>query len=66
MRTDSQKSFHPDRSVAIGFINRNAERRDLLPGLVCYESFDVVFKAIDSEKQLKRWTRMKKVWLIEC
>jgi putative endonuclease len=33
--------------------------------LVYYESFDDVKKAIDREKQLKRWNRRKKVWLIE-
>lgn len=33
--------------------------------LVYYESFDDVNKAIDREKQLKRWSRVKKVWLIE-
>ena len=33
--------------------------------LVYYESFDDVLKAIDREKQLKRWNRAKKVWLIE-
>lgn len=33
--------------------------------LVYYESFDDVNKAIDREKQLKRWNRTKKVWLIE-
>jgi len=33
--------------------------------LVYYESFDDVRKAIDREKQLKRWNRAKKVWLIE-
>ncbi len=33
--------------------------------LVYYESFDDVTKAIDREKQLKRWSRTKKVWLIE-
>jgi len=32
--------------------------------LVYYESFDDVNKAIDREKQLKRWNRTKKVWLI--
>jgi putative endonuclease len=32
---------------------------------VYYESFDDVSKAIDREKQLKRWNRSKKVWLIE-
>jgi putative endonuclease len=33
--------------------------------LVHYESFDDVNRAIDREKQLKRWNRTKKVWLIE-
>ena len=33
--------------------------------LVYYKSFDDVLKAIEREKQLKRWSRMKKVWLIE-
>jgi len=33
--------------------------------LVHYESFDDVKRAIDREKQLKRWNRAKKVWLIE-
>jgi len=33
--------------------------------LVYYESFDDVKKAIDREKQLKRWNRAKKIWLIE-
>ncbi len=32
--------------------------------LVHYESFDDVNKAIDREKQLKRWNRKKKEWLI--
>jgi putative endonuclease len=32
--------------------------------LVYYESFDDVANAIDREKQLKRWNRMKKEWLI--
>lgn len=32
---------------------------------VYYESFDDVNKAIDREKQLKRWNRTKKVRLIE-
>jgi putative endonuclease len=107
---------HPDRSIAIGLTNRNAQWRDLLFAstmkthcysvyiiasksrvlyigmtndlsrrvyehkddsidgfskkyrchrLVYYESFDDVNKAIDREKQLKRWNRTKKVWLIE-
>jgi putative endonuclease len=33
--------------------------------LVHYESFDDVLKAIDREKQLKRWVRRKKIALIE-
>ena len=32
--------------------------------LVYFESFDDVRNAIDREKQLKRWNRAKKVWLI--
>ena len=33
--------------------------------LVYWESFDDVANAIDREKQLKRWRREKKMWLIE-
>jgi putative endonuclease len=33
--------------------------------LVYYEGFDDVRKAIDREKQLKRWLRRKKIALIE-
>jgi len=33
--------------------------------LVYWESFDDVANAIDREKQLKRWRREKKEWLIE-
>ncbi len=32
--------------------------------LVYYESFDNVHRAIGREKQLKRWNRTKKEWLI--
>jgi len=32
--------------------------------LVWYESYDDVTKTIDREKQLKRWNRTKKEWLI--
>jgi putative endonuclease len=32
--------------------------------LVFFESFDDVANAIDREKQLKRWNRTKKDWLI--
>ena len=67
------------RVLYIGMTN-DLERRvwehkhDLIAGfssqyrchrLVYYESFDDVGKAIDREKQLKRWNRTKKVWLIE-
>ena len=34
-------------------------------GLIYYESFDDVRKAIAREKQIKRWRREKKIWLIE-
>ena len=33
--------------------------------LVYYESFDDVRNAINREKQIKRWRREKKIWLIE-
>jgi putative endonuclease len=33
--------------------------------LIYWESFDDVRNAIDREKQLKRWSRDKKIWLIE-
>ena len=67
------------RVLYIGMTN-NLQRRifehknDLFEGfsrqyrchrLVYYESFDDVRKAIDREKQLKRWNRAKKIWLIE-
>jgi putative endonuclease len=32
--------------------------------LVYWESYDNVYKAIAREKQLKRWRREKKLWLI--
>ncbi|MGA7694994.1 MAG: GIY-YIG nuclease family protein [Candidatus Sulfotelmatobacter sp.] len=66
------------RVLYIGMTN-NLHRRifehknDLIEGftrqykchrLVYYESFDDVNKAIDREKQLKRWNRTKKEWLI--
>ncbi|SDC10030.1 GIY-YIG nuclease family protein [Niabella drilacis] len=34
-------------------------------GLVYYEWFDVIVTAIEREKQLKRWSRTKKVALIK-
>jgi putative endonuclease len=33
--------------------------------LVYHEQFDDIRSAIDREKQLKRWSRPKKLWLIE-
>jgi putative endonuclease len=33
--------------------------------LLWWESYETVLKAIAREKQLKRWRREKKVWLIE-
>ena len=67
------------RTLYIGMTN-NLERRifehknSLIDGfsqnyqchrLVYYELFDNVRKAIDREKQFKRWSRAKKVFLIE-
>jgi len=67
------------RTLYIGMTN-DLDRRvlehknDLIEGFtkkyrchrrVYYESFDDVRKAIDREKQLKRWNRTKKIWLIE-
>ena len=66
------------RVLYIGMTNNLRHRawehkNDLLEGftreykchrLVWYESFDEVANAIDSEKQLKRWNRTKKDWLI--
>jgi putative endonuclease len=34
--------------------------------LVYYEGFDTILEAIKREKQLKKWSRNKKVALIEC
>ena len=67
------------RVLYIGMTN-NLERRifehknNLIEGftsdyrchrLVYYESYHDVLNAIEREKQLKRWSRAKKVWLIE-
>src|SRR5882724_5875721 len=67
------------RVLYIGMTN-NLEKRvyehqhDLIDGftkqyrchrLVYFESYDRVEKAIDREKQLKRWNRAKKLFLIE-
>jgi len=66
------------RVLYIGMTNKLHRRvwepkNDLIDGftkgykchrLVYYESFDDVANAIDREKQLKRWNRTKKEWLI--
>jgi putative endonuclease len=67
------------RVIYIGMTN-NLERRiyehknDMVDGfskkyrchrLVYLESFDEILKAIDREKQFKRWNRTKKIRLIE-
>lgn len=50
---------HKTKALA-GFTSRyNIER------LVYYESFVLVRNAIAREKQVKRWSRAKKIWLIE-
>ena len=41
------------------------ERLNNITRLVYYETFDDIRDAIAREKQLKRWRREKKVWLIE-
>jgi putative endonuclease len=67
------------RALYIGMTNDLGRRtfehkNDLMNGfskkyrchrLAYYESFDDMNKAIDREKQFKRWNRAKKVWLIE-
>ena len=66
------------RALYIGMTNKLHRRvwehkNDLINGftrtykchrLVYFQSFDDVAKAIDREKQLKRWNRTKKLWLI--
>jgi putative endonuclease len=56
----SRRIFEHKNELVDGFTKQYRCRR-----LVYYESFDDVTKAIDREKQLKRWSRVKKVWLIE-
>jgi putative endonuclease len=56
----SRRVFEHKNGLIEGFTKRYRCHR-----LVYYESFDDVTKAIDREKQLKRWSRTKKVWLIE-
>ena len=56
----SRRVFEHKNELVDGFTKRYRCHR-----LVYYESFDDVTKAIDREKQLKRWSRVKKVWLIE-
>ena len=66
-------------TLYIGMTNDLAQRTldqksEVIPGfaskyhcnrLVYFESFDNVLRAIDREKQLKRWRRSKKIALIE-
>jgi putative endonuclease len=55
-----KRVFQHKRHAFEGFTDRYSAVR-----LVHWESFDDVHKAIDREKQLKRWRREKKIWLIE-
>ena len=55
-----RRVFEHKNGVIAGFSQKYHCHR-----LVYYESFDDVRKAIDREKQLKRWSRVKKVFLIE-
>ena len=60
--TDSiyRRALQHKRGETEGFSNKYHCDR-----LVYYESFDDVHKAIGREKQLKGWTRAKKIDLIE-
>ena len=62
------------RSYKQPYAARLGAQQKLVPGftaqynvtkLVCYEVFDDVRAAIQREKQIKRWSRAKKVSLIE-
>jgi putative endonuclease len=55
----SRRTYEHKNDLMDGFTTQYRCHR-----LVYYESFDDVNKAIDREKQLKRWNRTKKVWLI--
>ena len=54
-----QRIYEHKNNLVDGFTKKYRCHR-----LVYYESFDEVLKAIDREKQLKRWNRAKKVCLI--
>jgi putative endonuclease len=56
----SRRTFQHKNDLMNGFSKKYRCHR-----LVYYESFDDVNRAIDREKQLKRWNRTKKIWLIE-
>ena len=56
-----RRIFEHKNDVIEGFSSRYKCHR-----LVYYESFDDVTKAINREKQLKRWNRTKKVFLIRA
>ncbi len=49
LESSSKKNCHPDRSIAIGFANRNAEWRDLLPAHAmkdhCYSVYIIASKS---------------------
>ena len=46
-------------------INPGFTSRYNINKIVYYEEYDEVLDAITREKQLKRWSRKKKIWLIE-
>jgi putative endonuclease len=57
------------RRLSEHFENRGSNKtfagKYLCYNLVYYEEFKYIDKAISREKQLKKWTRKKKNWLIE-
>ena len=46
-------------------LNEGFMKKYNLHQLIYYEDTDDIGRAIEREKQLKRWRREKKVWLIE-
>jgi putative endonuclease len=55
-----RRMWEHQHDLGEGFTKQNRCHR-----LVYFESFDRVENAIQREKQLKKWNRGKKVWLIE-
>jgi putative endonuclease len=55
-----RRALEHERGEFEGFASKYACKR-----LVYYEGFDDVYKAIGREKQLKGWTRAKKIALIQ-